>query len=561
MTAPWLQHYDDGVPHKIDFVDQPLDAFLRSAAREFPDRDALIFMNGRLTFRALDDAVDRFATAIVRLGATTGTRVAIQLPNLPQFVIAYYGTLRAGAVATPTNPLYTSGEIEHQWKDAGAEIAVVADFVFASRVAPIRNRLPVREYIVAAIPEYLRFPLNVLAPFRLRRQSPPLSAPIPNEPVIHRFRRLVDATAADPPSPPIRMDDPCTLLYTGGTTGVSKGATLTHRNLSYNAQQLIAWTAGLERGGEVVLAMLPLFHSYGLTVAMNLGIGIAATQVLIPNPRDIPRILKAISKHRVTLAPAVPASYSAMVQHPNLAKYDLSSVKVCNSGSAPLPVEILERFEQITGGKITEGFGLTETSPVTHSNPVFGLRKPGSIGTPLPSTEARIVNAEDGMTAMPTNEVGELILRGPQVMRGYWNRPEADAEMLRDGWLYTGDLARMDEDGFFFIVGRKKDMIICSGFNVYPDEVDRMLMSHPAVLEAGTIGIPDPKRGETVKSFVVLRPGQTATEEELMAFCREGLAGYKVPRAIEFRVELPRSGVLKILRRQLRAEELAKHGT
>jgi long-chain acyl-CoA synthetase len=561
MQRPWLEHYDDNVQRELDFTDQPLDAFLRSAAHEFPDRDAVVLLNGRLTYRELDEAVDRFATAITALGATSSTTVAIQMPNLPQFIIAYYGTLRAGAIATPTNPIYTPDEIEHQWNDAGATIAVVADFIFASKILPIRDRLPVREYIVASIPEYLRFPLSLLAPLKLKRQSPPLVAKVPEEAHVHRFRPLLDRTTPAPPSPAIAMDDPCTLLYTGGTTGVSKGATLTHRNLSYNVQQLIAWTAGLERGGETMLTMLPLFHSYGLTVAMNLGVAMAATQIVMPNPRDIPAILKAISTHKVTLAPAVPASYAAMIQHPDLPKYDLSSVTVCNSGSAPLPVDVLERFEALSGGRITEGFGLTETSPVTHSNPVFGLRKPGSIGTPLPNTDAKIVDADDATKELAHNEVGELIIRGPQVMPGYWKRPEANAEMLQDGWLFTGDLARMDEDGFFFIEGRKKDMIICSGFNVYPDEIDRQLAAHPAVVEAGTIGVPDPKRGETVKSFVVRAEGQQATAEDLMAFCREHMAPYKVPREIEFVDELPKSSVLKILRRELRERELAKRSS
>jgi long-chain acyl-CoA synthetase len=287
---------------------------------------------------------------------------------------------------------------------------------------------------------------------------------------------------------------------------------------------------------------------------MNLGISLAAALVLLPNPRDVPAIIKAISKHRVTLAPAVPATYNAIIQHPDVRKADLSSVKMCNSGSAPLPVEVLERFEEITGGKITEGFGLTETSPVTHSNPIE-TRKVGSIGVPLPSTDAKIVDMEVGTRELPTEEVGELVLKGPQIMKGYWNRPDATAEMIRDGWLYTGDLARMDEDGFFFIEGRKKDMILCSGFNVYPDEIDRVLMGHDAVLEAATIGVPDEQRGETVKSFIVLEPGKQVTADEIIAHCRENLASYKVPRFIEFRDSLPKSSVLKILRRQLREEE------
>ena len=539
------------------YEDTTLVDNLDRAAADFPDRTAIIFLNGSITYAQLLDQVERFATALKDLGVRPGSRVAIDMPNLPQFVIAYYGTLRAGAIATPTNPLYTPREIQHQWTDSGAEVAVVADFIYASRVAPIRDTLPVREYIVASIPEYLRFPLNLLAPFKLKRQQPPLIAKVATDPHLHHFRALLDRTTPAPPPKPTDVTSVATLLYTGGTTGVSKGAALTHRNLAINAEQIRRWVSVTERGQEVVLTMLPLFHTYGLTVAMNLGVGLAASLVLIPNPRDIDAILKSIAKHHVTLAPAVPATYNAIIEHPDATNFDLSSVKLCNSGSAPLPVDVLERFERATGGRITEGFGLTETSPVTHSNPLQ-TRKVGSIGVPVSDTDAKIVDAEDGTRELAPNEVGELILAGPQIMQGYWNKDEETAKTLRNGWLYTGDLARMDEDGFFFIEGRKKDMIICSGYNVYPDEIDRVLVAHPAVLEAGTIGLPDPQRGETVKSFVVLRPGQTVTEEVLIAYGREHLAAYKVPRAIEFRNELPKSSVLKILRRQLRAEELAK---
>lgn len=560
FTRPWHRSYEPGIPTEVAFEDVTLVDFLERSAAEFPDRPALIFLNTRIPYREFKDQVDRLATALASLGVTRGTRVAIQTPNLPQFVIAYYGILRAGGVATPTNPLYTPREIEHQWTDAGADVAIVMDYLFAGRIAPIRDRLPVRHYIVASFPEYLRFPLSLLAPLRLKRQKPPLMARVAPSPGVHRFRTLLRRTHPAPPARSLALDDPATLLYTGGTTGISKGAELTHRNLSYNVQQLNAWNPRAERGREVMLGMLPLFHSYGLTVAMNVAVALGSALVLIPNPRDIPAIMRAIARHRVTMAPMVPATFNAITQHPKVRSFDLASVKMCNSGSAPLPVEVLQRFEALTGGKITEGFGLTETSPVTHSNPIYGRRKEGSIGVPLPSTDARIVDLEQGTRDLPPGEVGELLVAGPQVMRGYWNRPDETAKVLRDGWLYTGDLARMDDDGFFFIEGRKKDMILCSGYNVYPDEIDRVLMAHPAVLEAASIGVPDERRGESVKSFVVLRPGRQATAEELVAYCREQLAPYKVPRSIEFRPELPKSSVLKVLRRELRAQELAKMG-
>ncbi len=554
----WHHSYDEGVPPTLTFDDHTLIDNLDRSAAAFPDRSALVFMNGRLTYRQFHEAVDRMAAVFVELGVRPGDRVAIQMPNLPQFVIAYYGALRASAIATPTNPLYTAREIQHQWQDAGAEVAVVMDYLYASRLHALRSKLPIRQYVIASIPDYLRFPLNVLAPFKLKRQDPPLIARVPASSDVHHFRALL--RDARPSAPPVsaKPDDVATLLYTGGTTGLSKGAALTHRNLAYNVEQLKSWMPDMGWGSEVMLTMFPLFHSYGLTVAMNLGVALGATLVLIPNPRDITGIMSAIAKHRATLAPAVPATYNAIIRHPKVKEFDLSSVKACNSGSAPLPVEVLQEFERVTGGKITEGFGLTETSPVTHSNPLLGKRKIGSIGVPLPDTDARIVDQDTGTSDVPVGEVGELIVQGPQIMQGYWNKDDETAKMIKDRWLYTGDLARMDDDGFFFIEGRKKDMILCSGFNVYPDEIDRVLMAHPAVLEAATIGVPDAKRGETVKSFVVLRPGESATAEGLIDFCRENIAAYKVPRAIEFRSSLPKSTVLKILRRELRAEELSK---
>lgn len=553
MTPPvWHQFYDEGVPAEVPFQKLTLVDLLARAVAEFPDHPALIFLNRTLTYRELDDQVRRFAHALSRLGVGKGTRVAIQTPNVPQFEIAYYATLLLGGVTVPTNPIYTSPEIEHQWTDAECDVAVVMDFIYDQRVRQIRDRVPVRHYIIASIPDYLRFPLSLLAPLKLKRQDPPLIARIDDEPGVSRFKQLVRESVPAVPTADISWDDVSTLLYTGGTTGVSKGAALTHRNLSSNVQQLMAWLPDVDRGNEVILCALPLFHSFGLSVVMNTAIGFGAAQVMIPNPRDIPAIVKGVPKHRITLFPAVPNHFNAINQYPGIERIDLSSIKMCNSGSAPLPVDVLKTFERLTGSKISEGFGLTETSPVTHSNPLSTTRKVGSIGIPLPSTDARIVDAEDGTRDLPTNEVGELIVKGPQIMQGYWRRDGATAEMIRNEWLYTGDLARMDEDGYCFIEGRKKDMILCSGFNVYPDEIDRVLAGHSAILEAATIGVPDPKRGETVKSFIVLREGAGATAEDIVAYCRERLAPYKIPREIEFLSELPKSSVLKVLRRELR---------
>jgi long-chain acyl-CoA synthetase len=556
--SPWHRFYDPGVPASLPFQDLTLPQWLERSAARYPDRTALVFLNNRISYGELKEQVDRLATALATMGVGRQTRVAIQLPNLPQFVIAYYAIQALGAVAVPTNPSYTPREIEHQWNDAECLVAVVADFTYAQRIRGIRDRLPVRQYVVASIPEYLRFPLNLLAPLTLRKQTPPAVAKVAPERGVHFLRRLIQATAPRPPQVTLGMEDLSTLIYTGGTTGVSKGAALTHANLSRNVQQMRAWFCRAEEGKEAMLGALPFFHSYGLTVSMNLSVRLAATNVLIPNPRDIPHIVKSVARHRVSIFLAVPAMYQAICNYPNVSRLNLSSIKICNSGSAPLSLDVLSRFEELTGGKISEGYGLTETSPVTHCNPLYGTRKVGSIGVPLPDTEVRVVDAETGTRDQPPNEVGELIIKGPQVMGGYWKKPEETARMIRDGWLYTGDLCRMDQDGYCFIVGRKKDMILCSGFNVYPDEVDRVLMGHPAVLEAATIGLPDAKRGETVKSFVVVRPGATLTVDQVLAYARESLAPYKVPRMIEFRDSLPRSSVLKVLRRELRVQELAK---
>ena len=556
----WHRFYDEGIPPGLDFEALPLPAFLERSAREHGDATALIFLNCRLTYRQLQEEVDRFAAALSGLGVTRGTRVAIQLPNLPQTVIAFYAVLSLGAIVVMTNPLYVEREIEHQWNDAGCSVAITTDFLFAGRIAGIRPRLSVEHYVIASIPDYLRFPLNLLAPLKLRRAKPPLIASVAAGPGVHFMRRLIRTTPASPPRggiDGIDMDEPAGLQYTGGTTGVPRAAVLTHRNLSCNVQQVAAWFVGAQVGKEVMLGCLPFFHVFGLTVAMNFPVYAAAAIVLMPNPRDIPQMISNIATHRVTLFPGVPAMFNAIVNAPGLEKLDLTSVKSCFSGAAPLPPDVLERFEALTGSKIVEGYGLTETSPVTHANPLNGRRKIGSIGVPVPNTDMKVVRVDDPATEVPSGTQGELLLKGPQVMRGYWNAPDESAAVLTDGWLRTGDVATIDEDGYCFIVGRKKDMIIAGGYNIYPDEVDTVLMAHPAVHESATIGVPDPARGETVKSFVVLRPGRAANADDLIAHCRRELAAYKIPRSIEFLDELPKSSALKILRRELREREVA----
>jgi len=553
---PWHRWYEQGIPTSLDYEEQSIVGNLFESARRFPDRTAIVFENGRLSYRELDDAVRRFASALAELGVEPGSRVAIMLPNLPQTVIAYYAALALRAEVVMTNPLYVGREIVHQWNDADVRVAVVGDWLYDQRVREIRDQVPVKHVVTTGIADYLRPPIKWLARIKLTREG--MAAKVVHDSIVHDFVALIDAHEPTRDLVEPDLDSVAVLQYTGGTTGVSKGAMLTHRNLSFNTQQTASWFPSLEPGRETWLACLPYFHIFGMTVSLNWPVILGGTIVLMPNPRDIPKMIKLIAKHRVSIYPSLPALFNAIVHHPAAKSADLSSVKGCFSGSAPLPVAILEDFERITGGRIAEGFGLTETSPVTHVNPVKGQRKPGSIGIPVPDTDARIVDITSGTRELPPGEEGELILSGPQVMKGYWNRPEETARSLREGWIFTGDLARMDEDGYFWIVGRKKEMILASGYNIYPDEVDRVLMSHPKIIESATIGIPDPRRGETVKSFVVLKPGEEATDDEIIEFCRKELAAYKVPKIIEYRSELPKSAVQKILRRELVREEEEK---
>jgi long-chain acyl-CoA synthetase len=472
-------------------------------------------------------------------------------------VIAYYGVLRAGGVAVMTNPMYVAREIEHQFNDAGVKAAIVLDAFWVKTVRSVRPELKTLEHVILTrLVDWLPFPKNYLFPIVGKKTGLVVDVDPADKPLW-----LKDLLGRYPANPPTIDWDPemlANLQYTGGTTGISKGAMLTHNNLVNNVEQIAAWFTGLVPGGEVGLAALPFFHVFGLTVCMNLAVAVGASQVLVPNPRDIPKLISLIAKYRPTLFPAVPAMFNAINQYPGINKVDISSIKGCFSGSAPLPVEVLEQFERLTGGKITEGFGMTESSPVTHANPLYGVRKPGSIGIPLPSTDAKVVDLEEGTREVAVGEDGELLLRGPQVMKGYWQRDDETAITIRDGWLFTGDIAKVDEDGYFYIVGRKKDMIIAGGYNIYPREIDEILYEHPKILEAAAVGIPDPRRGETVKAFVVLRPGESATEDDIIEYCKARLAPYKVPRSVEFRDDLPKSTIGKVLRRILRDEELAK---
>jgi long-chain acyl-CoA synthetase len=555
---PWHRFYDEGVPTSINYLDLTLPQILDRTAERYKDRSAVLFEGLRLTYGQLKDAVDRFACALQAMGIKKGDKIAIQLPNLPQTIIAYYGVLKAGGIAVMTNPLYVAREIEHQFNDAGCRACIVADFLWMQKVREIRDKLPCEFYVLTGIKDFLPFPKNFLFPFVAKKTGTVVR--VPSEKGVYWLKDLLDRYEPNPKPIEYDMEDICNLQYTGGTTGVSKGAILTHKNLSYNVQQCRAWFPIVEEGREVILSALPFFHSFGLTVCMNFAILIGGVQIPVPNPRDIKKLISLIQKYRVTLFPGVPTLFNAINQFPGIDKVDISSVKGCISGSAPLPIEVAQRFEQLTGGSIIEGYGLTETSPVSHANPLVNKarRKIGSIGLPMPDTDCKIVDLEEGTKELPPGQDGEVIIKGPQVMKGYYNRPDETAQVLRDGWLYTGDIGKMDEDGYFYIVGRKKEMIIAGGYNIYPREIDEILYEHPKILEACAIGVPDPHRGETVKAFVVLKPGESATEQEIIEYCKTKLAAYKVPKMIEFRQELPKSTVGKVLRRVLKEEEMAK---
>ena len=550
----WQRFYDEGVPYEIPLPRETLVARMERTVRDFSDLVATHFFGAEITYREFAEQVNRFAASLSGLGVKPGDRVAIMLPNCPQTIIAHYATLTIGAVAVMTNPMYVEREMQHQFRDAGVKVLVGLDHLYP-RIASVWKETPVQHLVITGIRDYLPFPLNFLYPVKARREK--LNLRVPYSPTIHSFRELIRQSPGNPPRPDLTVNDLAVLQYTGGTTGVAKGVMLSHTNLVANIEQITAWLPALQPGRERFLCVVPLFHVLGLTAVMNWPICCGFTMVLLPR-FELKMFLKTIVKTRPTIAILVPTIITAMVNAPDIAKYDLTSIKYVVSGSAPLPVETMRRFEELTGGVIIEGYGLTETAPVTHVNPVKGTRKPGSIGIAVPSTDARIVDLDTGTREQPTKEAGELVLKGPQVMRAYWNMPAETGEALRDGWLYTGDIAYMDDDGYAYIVDRKKDLIIAGGFNIYPRDVDEVLYEHPKIADAVTIGIPDPYRGETVKVFVVVRPGTTLTQEEVITHCRERLAAYKVPRYVEFRAELPKTIVGKVLRKQLRAEELAK---
>lgn len=554
----WLKKYPAEIPHTLEFPKIPVQQFLTDASKSDPNKVAIHFMGKDLTYKEVYESSLKFANYLRTLGVEKGDRVAIMLPNCPQAVIAYYGTLYAGGIVVQTNPLYTERELQYQMADSGAKVILVMDILYP-RVMKILSETKIENVIVTGIKDYLPFPKNLVYPFIQKKQYG-FSVKVEHSGMNHLFTEIIRSAPLNELDVPFDFEEDLALLqYTGGTTGFPKGVMLTHKNLIANTMMCDAWVYKCEDGKESILGMLPFFHVYGMTTVLILGIMKRARMILMPK-FDVELALKTIDKQKPTLFPGAPTMYIGLLNHPDLAKYDLSSIKACLSGSAPLPVEVQEKFEEITGGKLVEGYGLTETSPVTHANFVWDERVTGSIGVPWPNTDAVILRSGE-TEQLPVGEIGEIAIKGPQVMKGYWNRPEDTAMTFSDGWFLTGDLGYMDENGYFYVVDRKKDMIIAGGFNIYPREVEEVLYEHEAVQECVVAGVPDPYRGETVKAYIVLKEGHTATDSELNTYCRKNLAAFKVPRFYEFRDELPKTAVGKILRRTLIEEEKAKTST
>ena len=547
---PWLLHYDKGVPHHIDYPDVPLFFFLEEAARKYPESPCTIFHGARISYREMDAITNRLAAGLVELGVKKGDRVGIFMPNTPQFVMAYFAILKAGAVVAATNPLYSPREIVHQANDAGVEIMLVMSNFYAL-MKKVQPETKIRKLVVTNIKEALPPVLSLL--FGLTKEKKGGFRVQLTEGDVWMQDLISRQKSEDRPKVDVSSNDPALFQYSGGTTGISKAAIALHRNLIANSLQIRLWMVSAEDGKEIVLMGIPLFHVYGMVAGMLFAIRTGAAMIMIPNVRDLKDVLTNIQKYKTTIFPGVPTLYNAINNHPDVlaGKYNLSSIKACVSGSAPLMRETKEKFEALTGGVVFEGYGLSEAPTATHCNPLLGENRTGSIGLPLPDVDCRIVSLDDGVTDLEVGEIGELLVKGPQVMKGYHNMPTETANTLRDGWLYTGDIARMDEQGYFYIVDRKKELIKPGGYQVWPREVEEAIAEHPKVLEVGVAGVPDPYRGETVKAWVVVKPGQTMTEADIKAWCSERLAKYKVPTQIEFRSELPKTTVGKILRREL----------
>jgi long-chain acyl-CoA synthetase len=559
MQHPWLKNYDEGVPYSLEpYPKRTLLDILSDTVRQRPNHTALIFKGRRLSYSELEKRSDAFANALVALGVKKGDRVALLLPNSPQLILTQFGVWKAGGIAVPINPLYTEHELERLLIECGAETVVVLTR-FYKKVNSLQPRTRVRYVIATNIKEYLPTLLTLLFTlFKEKKEG-------------HRIRlqqsdlwlsNLLRQHANLPrPNVKINPEDPALILFSGGTTGEPKGAVGTHQALLMTGMQLRAWFSTVTvEWDDVILLTIPLFHVYGNAGVFAVGIFGRDSFAIVPDPRDIDDLVATIRKTHPTFLPGVPTLFNALLNHPDVqaGKVDFKSMKLCVSGASSLLAEVKNRFETLTGGRVVEGYGLTESMMAAVVTPLHGPYKPGSVGTPLPDVEVRIVDVDIGEGSLPQGEVGEILMRAPQLMQGYWQRPLETDKTIRNGWLYTGDIGYLDEDGYLFIVDRKKDVIKPSGFQVWPREVEEVIASHPAVNEVGVGGVSDEYQGEAVKAWVVLRSGEQVTSDELRAYCRKKLAGYKVPKHIEFTDSLPKTMVGKVLRRELVGKEKLK---
>ena len=549
---PWHRSYAPGVKPSLDYERVTLSEALTRSAQDFPDRTALNYMGRTISYRGLEDLVNRFARALIDLGIRAGDTVAVCLPNIPQVVITNLAVFRIGAVAAQNNPLYTERELAYQLDDSDARVVVTLSLL-VPRMQKIRPQTKIERIVACDIHTYLPFPKRLLFPF-VKKEMVRKIAPTQE---VRLFRDLVKGAPAGPVEERSRWEDLAALIYTGGTTGVSKGVMLSHANLSSNVQQFVAWFPGLKRGEERLVGTFPIFHSAGFTAIQNFIVWQAWENILIPRPEP-KGIIDILKKERPGWLPGVPTLFVGLLADPAFRKMDLSFIKGFFSGAAPLAAETIRDLKELTGGTLCEVYGMTETTPIATVTPWGGVIKPGTVGVPVPDTDVRVVDMETGEREMPAGEPGEIVIGGPQVMMGYYKKPEDTRAVLRDGRFYTGDIGVFDEDGYLSVVDRKKDMVIAGGFNIYPVEIDNILMEHPDILQACAVGVPHPYRGETIKAFVVARQGATLGEAEVIAFCREKLAAYKVPKSVEFMDELPTSTVGKVLRRELRQRELER---
>lgn len=554
QERPWLRNYPKSIDWDAPIPRKPLHNLLTDSAAKYPDRPCLDFMGRGYTYAEVQSLAQRAAAGLQRLGVKKGTRVGLLLPNCPYSIIAYFGVLLAGGIVVNYSPLYAAPQLRDQVEDSGTEIMVTLNLeLLYPKVAPMVGNTCLRQLIVGSLPDVLPFPKNLLYPIAKRKDL--YRGPRKANDVAFR-----DLLQNDGKFTPVEVDperDVAVLQYTGGTTGVPKGAMLTHANLYANAHQALLWLEGAEWGRERMLGVLPFFHVFAMTVAMNLAIYIAGEIIL--HPRFVlDDVLKDIHRKRPTLVPGVPTMFAAINQSPKVKGLDLRSIKFCISGGAPLPVQVKREFEELTGCKLVEGYGLTEASPVAACNPLYGVNKAGSIGQPLPGTSIVITDRDDPKRILGAGERGEICIAGPQVMAGYWNRPQDTASVIVDGRLRTGDIGAMDEEGYVFLIDRIKDLILVCGFNVYPRNVEEAIYQHSAVAEVTVCGVPDQRLGQAVKAFVCVKEGAVLTENDLVEFLRARIGKHELPRQIEFRAQLPKTLVGKLSKKELVEEETAK---